>query len=106
MVIERFGVYIVPLDPSVGSEMQKTRPYVILSPDEMNRIMRTVIISPLTSAQSGLPMRVGSQFAGRTGEVALDHIRTVDKRRLRKHLGTLDVPTQEAILQTLQKMFS
>jgi len=105
VVARRFDVYLVPLDPTVGAEMKKTRPCVIISPDEMNESLLTVMISPLTSTQTDLVMRVRCRFEGRQGEVALDHIRTVDKRTLIKRLGKLDAPAQSRVAATLVNIF-
>lgn len=106
MAINRFDVYLVPLDPTVGAEMKKTRPCVVISPDEMNEFLRTVIISPLTSTQTDFVMRVRCRFQGVPGEVALDHIRTVDKSRLRKRLGKLDESTGKRVAEALLRMFA
>jgi mRNA interferase MazF len=85
--------------------MKKTRPSVVISPDEMNDLLRTVIITPLTSTRTDFAFRVKCEFQGVTGEVALDHIRTVDKGRLRKRLGRLDPDTQKQIRERLDEMF-
>ena len=106
MVIERFAVYLVVLDPTVGAEMQKTRPCVVISPDELNRNLQTVIVAPMTGVSRGVPFRVPSEFAGKRGQVALDHMRAVDKRRLVKRLGKLDQPTGAAVIQALLDLFS
>jgi mRNA interferase MazF len=85
--------------------MKKTRPCVIISPDEMNDLVRTVVITPLTSTLTDFEFRVRCDFQGVRGEVALDHIRTVDKVRLRKRLGRIDVPTQERVRHMLDEIF-
>jgi mRNA interferase MazF len=105
VVAERFGVYLVRLDPSVGHEISKTRPCVVVSPDDINRHVRTVIVAPMTTVRHTYPTRVGCRFAGRTGEVVLDQIRTVDKSRLVKRLGTLDAKASARVLAVLQEMF-
>jgi mRNA interferase MazF len=105
LVIYRFEVYLTRLDPAVGAEMQKTRPCLVVSPDEMHRNVRTVIVAPLTSTKSGIPTRVPCRFAGRTGEVAIDHLRAVDRSRLVKRLGKFDDATAHAVAQTLVKLF-
>jgi mRNA interferase MazF len=102
---KQYDVYLVPLDPASGAEMKKTRPCVIISPDEMNDVVRTVIITPLTSTLSDFDFRVRCEFQGVKGEVALDHIRTVDKIRLRKRLGRLHVPTQTRVRDMLDEIF-
>ena len=105
MVIRRFDVYLVALDPTRGTEMNKTRPCAIVSPDELNKHIRTVLIAPLTSTFRKYVSRVNCQFQGRAGQVALDQIRVVDHVRLLKHLGRLDPLTQPAVTQALVEMF-
>lgn len=105
IAVSRFDVYQVNLDPTIGSEIAKLRPCVVISPDEMNRHIRTVIVAPLTSAGKKWPSRVAMSFAGKPGEVALDQIRAVDKRRLVQHLGRASSSAQAAILDTLARMF-
>lgn len=106
VVVERFGVYLVKLDPTVGVEMRKTRPCLVISPDEMNRQIRTAIIAPMTTTQKGYPTRVSCRFAGQRGQVVLDQVRTVDHSRLVKRVGTISSSTAESVLQVLQEMFS
>ena len=104
--IKRFEVHLVTLDPTRGSEIKKTRPCVVVSPDEMNKHIRTVIIAPLTTKGQKYPTRVSCVFDGKAGQVVLDQIRTVDKQRLVKYLGTLDASTASSVLQVLRTMFS
>ena len=106
VVVERFGVYLVALDPTVGHEISKTRPCLVISPDEMNRQLRTVIVAPMTTARHGYPTRVSCRFAGKAGEVVLDQVRTVDQSRLRKRLGTLDRAAARTVLDVLREMFA
>lgn len=106
MVIERFGVYLVALDPPIGSEIQKTRPCLIVSPDEMNRHLATVMIAPMTTRSKGYPSRVVCQFQGKDGQIMLDQIRTVDKRRLLKPLGTIVPDIQQTVLRGLAAIFA
>ncbi|MEA3352179.1 MAG: type II toxin-antitoxin system PemK/MazF family toxin [Chloroflexota bacterium] len=106
MVIERFDVYMVNLDPTIGHEIKKTRPAAVISPDEMNRYIGTVIIAPMTTKSHAYPTRVATRFQHKDGWVVLDQIRTVDKRRLLKHLGKLDAKTQTNMLNTLAEMFA
>ena len=106
MVVERFGVYLVSLDPTVGHEISKTRPCTVVSPDEMNRRLRTVIVAPMTTARHNYPSRVACRFGGKSGEVVLDQVRTVDKARLVKRQGTLDVKAAANVLAVLQEMFA
>ena len=101
MVIERFQIFLVQLDPSTGAETAKTRPCVVVSPDELNRAVSTVVIAPMTTVRRGWPTRVAVTFQGKTGEIALDQIRAVDKVRLVKRLGKLDTATVSAVLDTL-----
>src|SRR3954447_24383730 len=93
MVALCFRVYLIALDPTVGSEISKTRPCLVISPDEMNRHLRTVIIAPMTTVRRGYPTRVTCKFGGKSGEVALDQIRTVDRGRLTRRLGAIDRAT-------------
>ena len=106
MVIRRFDVFLVNLDPTVGSEIQKTRPCVVVSPDGMNRFVRTIIIAPLTTKGRPYPTRVECTFESKAGQVVLDHIRTADKASLVKHLGHLEEQTQTDILDTLAELFA
>ena len=111
MVVKRFDVYLVNLDPTVGSEIQKTRPCLIISPDEMNDHIATVIVAPMTTKERDYPTRVNCQFQGKEGRatirpVVLDQIRTVDKLRLVKKLGKVDVSTQNEVLAVLTEMFA
>lgn len=104
--MKRFDVYQVELDPTRGSEIRKSRPCVIISPDEMNRHIRTVIVAPMTSRQKGYPSRVRVRFQNKTGQVVLDQIRTVDKSRLVRKMGTLTDPEAAQVLQVLSEMFA
>lgn len=106
MVARRFDVYLVTLYPTVGSEIQKARPCVVISPDEMNRLLRTVIVAPMTSRRRAFPFRVVCRFRGKSGDVVLDQIRAVDTSRLARRLGTLDQATSQALLDVLREMFS
>ena len=106
MVVKRFDVFLVNLDPTVGSEIQKTRPCVIISPDEMNRYIATVIIAPMTTKEKQYPTRVISQFQGKNGQIVLDQIRRVDKNRLVKKLGRISPNEQKMLLDILAEMFA
>ena len=106
MVAERFAVYLVNLDPTVGSEINKTRPCVVVSPNEMNRNIRTAIIAPMTTARKRYPSRVACSFAGKRGEIVLDQIRTVDQIRLVKRLGTISPHASAEVSRVLQEMFA
>jgi mRNA interferase MazF len=102
---KRFDVYQVNLDFSLGHEIRKSRPCVIISPDEMN-ILQTVIIAPMTTKIRKFPFRVNINFNQKQGQVALDQIRTVDKARLIKKLGRITSPSARKILDTLLQIFS
>jgi len=102
---ERFNVYLVNLDPTVGSKIQKTRPCVVISPDEMNRHPRTVIIAPITSTLCSYPSRIPVAFKGKQAHIALDQIRTVDKERLVTHWGLIVQETANHLCHTPLEMF-
>jgi mRNA interferase MazF len=104
MVVNRFDVYLIELDPAVGSEIKKTRPCIIVSPNEMN-CLKTVLIAPMTTKGFHAPSRVELQFQDKTGLVLLDQLRSVDKSRLVKKLGTINAKTQKMISSTLVDMF-
>ena len=104
--IARGHVHLVRLDPTLGSEIKKTQPCVIVSPDELNQHLRTVIVAPMTTGGRSYPWRPRCRFQGRAGFVALDQLRTVDVERLLKPLGQLDSQTVLAVLRTLQEMFA
>ena len=97
---------MVGLDPTLGREIKKTRPCVIVSPDELNQHLRTVIVAPLTTGGQAYPWRVACRFQSRSGFVALDQLRTVDSARLVKRLGRLSAATTTEVLDTLQEMFA
>jgi len=106
MAIDRFQVYLVNLDPTVGREIKKTRPCLVVSPDEMNHRIQTVIVAPMTTQGQLYPTRVACRFRGKNGQVVLDQIRTVDRIRLIKNLGRLDSSTAASVLNILQEMFA
>ena len=106
MVVNRFDVYLINLDPTVGSEIQKIRPCLIISPDEMNKYIRTVIVAPLTSAGKDYPTRVSCNFKKKRGQIVLDQIRTIDKARLIKKLDSIDPETQLEVISVLQRLFA
>ncbi len=106
MVVNRFDVFLVNLDPTVGSEIKKTRPCLVISPDEMNRHIRTIIIAPMTTAGKDYPTRVSCTFRNKLGKVVLDQIRTIDKIRLIKKIGTIDPDTQSEVISVLQRLFA
>ncbi len=106
MEVKRFDVWLANLDPTIGSEIQKTRPCLIVSPDEMNRHISTVIVAPMTTKGRPYPTRVACRFQGKTGQIVLDQLRTVDKARLVKRLGQIGDKTQQATLAVLAEMFA
>jgi mRNA interferase MazF len=106
MVVKRFDVFLVNLDPTVGSEIQKTRPCVVISPDEMNRHIATVIVAPMTTKGQPYPTRIACQFQDKDGQIVLDQLRTVDKTRLVRRLGQISASVQKAVLDTLAEMFA
>ena len=104
--LARGEVHLVRLDPTLGSEIKKTRPCLIVSPDELNHHLRTVIVVPMTTGGHAYPWRVECRFQGRAGFIALDQLRTVDSERLVKRLGRLSASTTSEVLDTLQEMFA
>ncbi len=102
----QFEVWLVALDPTQGSEIRKTRPCVVVSPDEMNQYLQTVIVAPMTTTSRVYPTRVALTFQRKKGQIALDQIRTVDRRRLVKKLGALPVPTAQEVADVLVEMFT
>ncbi len=106
MVAKRFDVYLVNLDPTIGHEIKKTRPCLVVSPDEMNRHIGTVIVAPMTTKGHDYPSRVACRFQGKDGQVVLDQIRTVDKARLVKRLGQISASAQKQVLVILAEMFA
>jgi mRNA interferase MazF len=106
MTARRFEVYLVNLDPTIGKEIKKTRPCLVISPNEMNQFIATVIVAPMTTQGHDYPSRVSCRFQGKDGQVVLDQIRAVDKSRLVKKLGKLDPKTQKSVLAVLGEMFA
>jgi mRNA interferase MazF len=106
VVIKRFDVYLATLDPTFGSEIQKTRPCLVVSPDDLNRFAKTAIIAPMTTKGHANPFRIACKFQGKRGRVVLDQIRAVDKGRLVRRLGRLDAGTQSQVLAVLGEMFA
>ena len=103
---QRDEVWLVRLDPTQGSEIPKTRPCVVISPDEMNQYLRTVIVAPMTTAMRPYPTRVPVRFQGKRGQLAVDQLRAVDRQRLVRKLGTVSASTAQAVSATLLEMFS
>jgi mRNA interferase MazF len=99
-------VWLLSLDPTQGSEIQKTRPCLVVSPDEINRHLRTVIIAPMTTSERPYPTRVTVTFQSKRGQVALDQIRAVDRQRLVRKLGSVSAKTAQAVSTVLVEMFT
>ena len=106
MVVRRFEVHLIALDPTQGSEIRKTRPCLVVSPDEMNRYTATVIVAPMTTQGRDYPTRVSCTFQGKKGQIVLDQIRTVDKGRLVRRLGSVTAATQKMVLDRLAELFA
>lgn len=107
MVIKQFEVYLVELDPTKGSEIKKTRPCVVISPNEMNNFLNTVFVIPLTSTRRAYPTRIDCTFENKAGQLAIDQMRAVDKIRLVKKLGAFkDKVFMEQVMNILQEIFT
>ena len=106
LVAKRFEVYLVNLDPVIGHEIRKTRPCLVVSPDEMNAHISTIIVAPMTTQGRDYPTRVNCRFEGKDGQIVLDQIRTVDKVRLVKKLGKISPEAQKKTLKILQELFA
>ncbi|MGA6827314.1 type II toxin-antitoxin system PemK/MazF family toxin [Nitrospira sp. NS4] len=106
MVVSRFDVFLIRLDPTQGREIRKTRPCLIISPDEMNLHIDTVIIAPMTTKGRPYPTRVPVRFKGKSGQIVLDQIRTVDKSRLVKRVGKIAELTRAQVLTLLAELFA
>jgi len=104
--VRRGDVYLVDLTPTRGGEIQKTRPCVVVSPDELNAHLRTFIVAPLTTGSHPYPFRIPCRFQGRQGHVVLDQLRTIDLERIVRRLGNITPATLERALATLQEMFA
>lgn len=104
--VKRFDVFLINPGTVRGKEMKKTRPYLVISPDEMNRHLQTFIVAPMTTQMRSYPMRVQCQFKGKKGQVALDQIRTVDRSRLLQKLGSLSPATGRRVLEVLADIFA
>ncbi len=106
VVVKRFDVFLVNLDPTIGVEIQKTRPCLVISPDEMNAYIQTVILAPMTTKGRNYPSCVACRFEDKNAHIVLDQIRTVDKRHLVKRLGMMDAATQQRVLDVLADLFA
>jgi len=106
MVVKRFDVFLINLDPTIGREIKKTRPCLVISPNEMNQHISSISIAPMTTKGRNYPTRVTCSFQGKKGQIVLDQIRTVDKKRLVKKLGSMSPNNQKKTLHILQEMFA
>jgi mRNA interferase MazF len=106
MVVRRFEVWLVNLDPAIGKEIKKTRPCLIVSPDEANKYLETIVLAPMTTIIRNYPTRIHCVFQRKTGQVAIDQIRSLDKRRLVKKLGTLNEEVCKIVCKTLLEYFA
>lgn len=104
--IKRFDICLINLDPTLGSEIKKMRPCVVISPDEMNRNINTIIVAPITTKSRKYPTRIKITFEGKEGQIVLDQIRTIDKIRIVKKLGKIHQKTAHEVLRSLIEMFS
>ena len=104
--LRRGDVCLIQLDPARGSEIQKTRPCLVVSPDELSQHLRTIIVAPMTTAGQAYPWRVACRFQNRTGFVAIDQLRTVDNERVAKRLGRISPNALLSVLNVLQEMFT
>jgi mRNA interferase MazF len=105
-MVKRGEVWLAALDPTVGNEIQKTRPCVVVSPDEMNRHLRTAIVAPMTTGSRSAPFRVAVTFQGKSGLILPDQMRTIDRARLVKRMGRIDAATFRSVLEVLNEMFA
>lgn len=105
-MVRRGEIWLVNLDPTVGSEIRKSRPCVVISPAQMHDHLRTVIVAPMTTGSHPAPFRISITHAGKQGLILLDQIRTVDKIRLVSHFGKIQPRTLKSLLETMQEMFS
>jgi mRNA interferase MazF len=106
MVIKRFEIYWVNLDPTIGREMQKTRPAAVISPNEVNDALGTILVVPITSSKRGFPTRISFELNKNENYLALDQIRAVDKDRLNKRIAVLSEETARSLCEKLQELFS
>lgn len=104
--VRRGDVFLISLDPTRGEEIRKTRPCVVISPDELNEYLHSYIVAPLTTGSHQYPFRISCRFQGRAGHIVLDQIRTVDRERMVKKLGKLPTSTLSNVLAILQEMFT
>lgn len=103
-IIKQYEIYGANLDPTLGSEMKKVRPCLVVSPDEMNKYLNTITIAPLTTKSKNYPTRVKTQLAGKPSWIVLDQLRTIDRVRLNQRMGTIDGPTIGKVKQLIKAM--
>jgi mRNA interferase MazF len=106
MEVNRFDVILVALDPTQGSEIRKARPCLVVSPDEMNHHLRTLIVAPMTTKGRSYPTRIACAFRGKDGQIVLDQLRTIDRDRIVKRLGVVDQKVRRAVLSGLAELFA
>lgn len=104
MEIAQYHIYLVNLDPTIGHEIRKTRPCLVISPDEMNAHLQTVMIAPMTTRSHAYPTRAGLRFEGKNAWIVLDQIRTIDRKRLVKELGRLDIRHIRKVKDIIREM--
>jgi mRNA interferase MazF len=104
--VRRFDICLVSLDPTRGSEIRKTRPCVVVSPDEMNRYLRTIIVAPMTTASRPYPTRINLRFQGKSGQIAVDQIRTIDRDRILRRIGRTTDTTARKLCGVLAEIFA
>ena len=105
-VVKRFEVHLAALDPTVGREIKKQRPCLVISPDSLNQYLDTIIVAPLTSRRKPYPSRVNCRFQGKSGQIALDQLRSIDRQRLVRRLGRLSPATNQRVLNILAELFA
>ena len=105
MEISQYQIVLVNLDPTIGSEIKKTRPCVVISPNEMNKYLRTIVIAPMTTKSKKYPTRIEVKHDGKIGWVVIDQIRTIDKQRIIKSLGRLSVPEIKEVKSVLKETY-
>ena len=106
VAVKRGDVVLVNLDPTIGKEIQKTRPCLVVSPNELNEYLRTFIVAPMTTGEHPYPFRIGCRFQGKNGYIVADQIRTIDRERVVRTLGKLSEQTVTSVLGILQEMFA
>ena len=105
MEINQYQIVLVNLDPTIGSEIKKTRPCVVISPNEMNKYLRTIVIAPMTTSSKKYPTRVEVKYENKIGWIVLDQIRTIDKQRIIKYLGRLSKPEIKAVKEIIRETY-